>query len=118
MVKVLADVKDILNVSKDDDGFDAELLTDINSSMAAFSQVGTIAPIQLIDADTDWDTVLSPDDKKKNETSVLLKQYVYLKTKVLFDPPQPTTLSAMNEAAKELLWRSEQLLTPDELERR
>lgn len=105
---VLNDLKDVLNVAQEDSGFDSELLTDINGAVAAFSQVGTLkSPVPIVEKGTTWDALF--DTASDNETKMLLRQYVYLKTKVLFDPPQPTTLSAMNEAAKELLWRSEQL---------
>ena len=88
-----------------DTSFDAELLGHIGGYLANLNQVGVGKQLSMLtkDKDATWEQFFDGQDGNK-DFAVL---YVNYKTKIAFDPPQPVTLAAMTEAAKEALWRAE-----------
>ena len=83
--------------------FDQDLLISINSAFATLRQVG-VGPENGFKADVNstWDdyTIVSDIDID------MVKDYIYLKTKMIFDPPvNSTVINAVNEQIKELEWR-------------
>lgn len=82
--------------------FDEDLLIHINTFVADLTQVG-VGPAEgvLVDKTTTWNQLIS--------NPMLLTQvrtYVYLKTRLVFDPPQSGyTTTSLKEAADEILWR-------------
>lgn len=105
MTKVLKDIRESLGLLDEDDGFTPEILTYINGGMTTLYQVG-VGDGSEVDADTEWDSVITfPDIYKKVAAQGAVKQYLYLHTKILFDPPPPSTSDHMKRITDELLWR-------------
>ena len=83
--------------------FDQDLLISINSAFATLRQVG-VGPKNGFKADVDstWDDYAIVSDIDID----MVKDYIYLKTKMIFDPPvNSTVINAVNEQIKELEWR-------------
>ena len=82
--------------------FDQDLLIHINTFVADLTQVG-VGPAAgiFVDENTTWNQLIT--------NPMLLTQvrtYVYLKTRLVFDPPSSGfTTTALKEAADEILWR-------------
>ena len=99
---ILTSTKKILGIDEDYEVFDLDILTHINSVFATLNQLG-IGPddgYQIADKADTWD--LFQDDPRYNS----IKTYVYLKVRLLFDPPSTSfAIASLNEQVKELEWR-------------
>ena len=82
--------------------FDPDILDAINMTFGTLTQLG-IGPIEGFEihgSEETWDQFI--DDPRKN----MVRSYVYVKTKLLFDPPQSSyAVTAMQDQAKEYEWR-------------
>lgn len=101
---ILDTIKKLIGIDSEDDSFDVDILTAINSTIPALSQMG-IGPKNgyiVSSRDNTW------TDYIPNHTINLegVKTYIYLKTKMIFDPPaNSTTIEAFNKVMSELEWR-------------
>lgn len=102
---ILKSTKKVLQIADDDTSFDLDILTHINSAFSDLNDIG-VGPADgfVIEDDTkNWDDFV-PDAEKVRQSRV--KTYVYLKVRLLFDPPATTFhLSAAQEQLKESEWR-------------
>ena len=83
--------------------FDADLMTHINSVFATLTQLGVGPPNGfIIDDDLDaWNQFITDFSKWS-----FIKSYVYLKVKLLFDPPlNASVIESMKHLISELEWR-------------
>lgn len=83
--------------------FDTDVIDAINMAISILTQMG-IGPdtgYAITSAEDKWTDYIG-DDKRLT----MVKSYIYLKTRLIFDPPQSSyVLSSMEESAKELEWR-------------
>ena len=104
---ILSTVKKLLGVTEDYDYFDQDLLVHINSALMSLSQIG-VRPSQdfyTLDKDTTWSEYLGYD-YQENIDFGSIKSYIYLKVRLLFDPPQNSfTIEAINKMITEMEWR-------------
>ena len=100
---ILNSTKKILGVDPSYEVFDLDIQTHINSAFSTLNQLG-LGPEEgfAIDDETAvWQDFLQ-DDKRLNA----VKTYVYLRTRIVFDPPTTSFhLEAVKEQIKELEWR-------------
>lgn len=103
MTSILNTIKKLLGIDILDDSFDVDVITHINSTFMILNHIG-IGPEEtfLITGATEtWESFLGTT---KNIDGV--KSYVYLKVKLLFDPPTSSfVLEANNRIISELEWR-------------
>lgn len=103
MESILTSIKSLLGISEDTTVFDTDVLSGINGAFFTLTQLG-IGPSEgflVTDSTTTWSDFC-------NNFGALggIKQYVYLKTKLLFDPPEHGYVVSQYESAiKELEWR-------------
>src|SRR3954465_199526 len=101
---ILNSTKKILNVNPDDDSFDLDIITHINSAFSVLTDLG-VGPVEgfAIEDDTaEWETYL-PDDLVKLSK---VKTCVHLRTRLLFDPPTSSyLLEAVKGQLQEAEWR-------------
>ena len=99
---ILTTIKNMLEIDLDDDCFDEELVTYINTCFITLKQVGVIDyDFYVTDKTTSWSDLLK--DKASSFQSV--KTYVYARVKILFDPPSSSTLSSYENLIRELEFR-------------
>lgn len=100
---ILVSIKKLLNVEETDDSFDTDIGMLINNEFMTLHQLG-IGPdegFSITDADTKWADFSS--DKTLIET---VKAYVYMKVRMIFDPPASSVVAdAFNSQIRELEWR-------------
>ena len=103
MESILVSVKKMLGLSSEETHFDSDIIMHINSVFMILNQLG-IGPIDgfsIEDELYDWTDFVSDLDRLES-----IKSYVYLKVRLLFDPPINTTiLSTINQQIAELEWR-------------
>ena len=111
MESILTSIKKLLGLDANYTPFDADVLAGINSALATLTQLG-VGPkegfIVCGPSETWRDFIGCRSDLGQ------IKQYVYLKTRYMFDPPQGGVLSAMNEVIKELEWRINTVVDPED----
>lgn len=102
MSSILNDTKHQLGLLPSDDSFDNEIIIHINSALAILTQlgVGPVQGYQITDAEQQW-SELTGDDPRLN----VAKTYVYLKTRLAFDPPQPSAIASFERQLEELVYR-------------
>ena len=102
MSSILDTIKQMLGDSGDT-SFDVDLVIDINSAIAGLTQLG-IGPqtgFEISDNTATWADLLNGDKRFG-----FAKTYVYLKTKLVFDPPlNSAVIDSMTNQIKELEWR-------------
>jgi hypothetical protein len=102
-LSILTSTKKILGIVEADENFDLDVLTHINAVFSTLNQLG-IGPedgYMIEDKTATWDAFLG-SDKRLNS----VKTYVYLRVRLLFDPPTTSYLiSSLQEQLKEIEWR-------------
>ena len=81
---ILSDIKSMLSIEYGD-SFDKEILLFINSAVMEVYQLGCCTYQNEVTEDTTWDDILLTDDMKMSVSFV--KKYIYIRTKLSFDPP-------------------------------
>ena len=103
MESILTSIKKLLGIGEEYDHFDPDLIIHINSVFMILTQLG-VGPSEgfsIQDATAKWTDFL-PDASKLEA----VKTYVFLKVKLVFDPPlSSAVIDAMKQAINELEWR-------------
>lgn len=103
---ILTSVKKMCGVAEEDESFDLDILTHVNTTFSTINlQIG-IGPeggFLIEDKSVTWDAYLGSDHKRFND----IKSYMYLRVRYLFDPPGTSFLLT---AFKEEMIRFEILL--------
>ena len=103
MDSILTSIKKMLGIQEDYEHFDADLILHINSVLMTVTQIG-VGPAEgfaIQDKTAVW-ADLTNDETKLNS----VKSFVYLKVKLLFDPPaNSSAMQSLKELASEFEWR-------------
>lgn len=100
---ILTSVKQALNILPTDSSFDQDVIMFVNGAFSDLNQlgVGPDSGFMIEGADETWDAFLGNDPRLNN-----IKTYIYLATRMLFDPPTTGYLvTAMKEQLQEHAWR-------------
>ena len=104
MESILGTIKKMLGIDDDDISFDVDIITLINPIIYALAQMG-IGPSTgfiVVDKNNTWTEYIGSIPLNLEG----VKTYIYLKTKLIFDPPtNTTTREALNRNTQELEWR-------------
>lgn len=102
MDSILTSTKGFLGITEDYTHFDPQIIMHINSVFFILNQlgVGPNEPYRIEDKNDDWSDFTSATDVEA------IKSFVYLRVRLLFDPPtNAALLSAMKEEIREIEWR-------------
>lgn len=100
---ILKSVKKTLNIAPNDDAFDEDVLIHTNSVFSTITQLGVGPQVGFSIED---DTAVWSDLLLTEVQLGLVKTYVYLKVRMLFDPPTTSfQLDAMTRQIEQLEWR-------------
>lgn len=112
MESILLSVKKMLGIVCEDDHFDSDLIMHINSVLSILTQLG-VGPSEgfsICDVNDKWSDFITDMSKLH-----IVKSYVYLKVKLLFDPPTSSAvMDAMNRQISECEWRIQVTADPVE----
>lgn len=103
MESILDAIKTLLGIEEKDLNFDQEIIMHINSALMILTQlgVGPSTGFKIIGDTETWDSYL--EDRNDLES---VKSYIYLKVRLLFDPPQNSFLvESINKQIEEFEWR-------------
>jgi hypothetical protein len=102
---ILTSTKKILGIAEDYTVFDHDIITHINTAFSTLTQLGVGPPegFMIEDASALW-TDFDPIDDDRNYNAV--KSYIFLRVRLLFDPPTTSYLiTALERQLQELEWR-------------
>lgn len=103
MESILTSIKKLLGIAEEYECFDPDIVMHINSVLMILTQLG-VGPSEgfsIEDETAVWTDFVS--DLTKVEA---VKSYVYLKVKLLFDPPLTSSvIDSMTRTINELEWR-------------
>lgn len=101
---ILNSIKKMIGPTIDDTYFDADLIVHINSVFSILKQLG-IGPdsgFSIADSTATWSEYIGDDSAEVNDVI----SYVYLRVKLLFDPPlNASVIASMEKTVSELEWR-------------
>ena len=102
MDSILNTIKKLLGLDPDYHDFDVDVIVGINTALMTLNQIGIGKEgFMITDETATWDEFL--DGRKDLEAA---KTYVFLRTKVHFDPPsQGTVMEAYNAQIREFEFR-------------
>jgi hypothetical protein len=100
---ILTSTKKVLGIAESYTAFDLDIIMHINATFSVLSQIG-VGPIGgfTVQDETDaWVDLEVPNDQLN-----LIRTYVFLKVRLLFDPPTTSfLLEATTNQIKEYEWR-------------
>lgn len=103
MDNILITIKSLLGIPGEYQQFDPQLIVLINMQLNVLRQLGigpTDPPFKIIDGSESWDDYIGEEDIDAVQT------YIYLKVRLLFDPPTSSSVQqAYQEQIRELEWR-------------
>lgn len=101
---ILLSIKKMLGICDDYNAFDQDIIIHINSVFMILNQlgVGPVGQCFMITGESEsWEDFL-----KDNQKIELVKSYMYLKVRLIFDPPSTGVLhEAMERQISEFEWR-------------
>jgi hypothetical protein len=103
MESILTSIKKLLGIDEEYTHFDSDLIMHINTTFMILSQlgVGKASGFSIVDDSATWSDYLQNNQKLES-----IKTYIYLKVKLIFDPPISTAvIEAINRQITELEWR-------------
>jgi hypothetical protein len=111
MESILTSIKKLLGIAEEYTHFDADLIIHINSVLSILTQIG-VGPAEgfsIKDESSVWGDFI-PETENSNlglpAIRELIKSYVYMKVKLLFDPPlNSAVIESTNRIISELEWR-------------
>lgn len=107
---ILLSVKKYLGIADEDDGFDMDILMSINTVFGILTQLG-VGPKEgyaISDDTTTWTDYL-----QNNVLLEMVKTYMYLKVRMIFDTPSSGSVnSAHEQQIAELEWRINVMVDP------
>lgn len=100
---ILNTTKHMLGVEPEYTHFDNDIINDINMALNVLAQIGGVPDGTMISGvDTTYADILGEDVTKAQ----MVKTYIYLKTKLAFDPPLSGSISGIiDKQIAELEWR-------------
>lgn len=100
---ILSTIKKMLGIDPEYTDFDVDIIVNINMVFNILNQIG-VGPVEgfsITDNKTVWSDYI-PDTRKLE----MVKSYIYLKVKQIFDPGTSSALNtAIENQVKELEWR-------------
>ncbi len=103
MESILVSIKKLLGITEDYTHFDMDIIMHINSVFSVLTQLG-VGPADgfaIQDEKAVWSEFMGDDQKIE-----LVKSYMYLKVRLLFDPPlSSAVIESINRMISEYEWR-------------
>lgn len=104
MESILTSIKKLLGIAESYKQFDTDIIIHINSALMVLNQLG-VGPSQgfsIKDETNTWSEFI-PEDRYDMES---IKSYVYMKVRLLFDPPASSAaITSMEKLISELEFR-------------
>jgi hypothetical protein len=112
MDSILTSIKKLLGITEDYEHFDTDIIMHINSVFMILTQLG-VGPSEgfvITDKKAQWSDFI---DDESQTLMMGVRSYMYMRVKLLFDPPQSGIVTdMMNKQINEFEWRLNVLVEP------
>lgn len=100
---ILTDIKKLLGIDESYEPFDQDIIIHINSFLRVLNQLGVgDSKFSISDKNSKWIDFLGDEVEQLDE----VKTYVYLRTRLVFDPPTSSFVNdSLQKVIDELTWR-------------
>lgn len=103
MNSILTSIKKMLGIEEEYEQFDQDIIMYINAVLGILTQIG-VGPengYSIVDKNNTWNDYISDISKLE-----MVKTYIYMKVRLMFDPPQSSSvIEVLNKQISELEWR-------------
>lgn len=110
MSSILTDIRTMIGPSSTYEHFDTDLITNINAAFAVLSYdlgVGPENGFSITGTSEEWGDFISDDEALVG----LVKTFIYMRTKLIFDPPQHgALLDSYKSLLDETTWRLNEIV--------
>lgn len=110
MESILTSIKKLLGIAEEYTHYDSDIIMHVNSVFSILTQLG-VGPsdgFMIEDNTAKWKDFIADDTKIE-----MVKSYMNLKVKLLFDPPlSSSVMEAMNRHISEFEWRLNAAVDP------
>ena len=97
---ILTSIKKLLGITEEYEAFDPDIIIHINTFLTRLYQVGVgTKNFYITDKTATWSDFLVDESKFQQA-----KTYVYLRVRMVFDPPSGAAAEAFKENLRELEW--------------
>ena len=103
MDSILTSIKKLLGIEESYTHFDPDIIMGINTALSILTQIGVgpVTGFSISDKTAKWSDFI-PDISRLE----LVKSYIHMKVRLVFDPPSSSALiDVINQQIKELEWR-------------
>lgn len=111
MESILTSIKKLLGITEEYEHYDSDIIMHINSVFSILTQLG-VGPsngFAIEDKTAEWKDFIGDESKIE-----MVKSYVHLKVKLIFDPPlSSSVMEAMNRQISEFEWRLNVAVDPE-----
>lgn len=100
---ILQSTKKLLGLAAEEDAYDLDIITHINSAFSTLYQagVGPLDGFAIEDENDVWENFIQGKTRINDA-----KTYIYLRVRLLFDPPANSfTITPVEKQLEELIWR-------------
>lgn len=112
MESILTSVKKMLGITEEYTHFDADIIMHINSVFMILTQLG-VGPEKGFHIEDETDTWF--DFLKSVDDLHMVKSYMYMKVRLLFDPPASSAvMECMKQMIAEFEWRLNVAVDPEQ----
>lgn len=102
---ILKDVRVAMGLSADSVDFDTDLLMHINGAIGKLNQNGVGNFLVITNENQKWIDLQNPLQVEGNKYFQMIPLFITLSTKLLFDPPPPSSVQTYKEHLDQSLWR-------------
>lgn len=102
---ILEDIRVAVGLTKDTLDFDTELIMHINNAIGQLNQNGVGSTVVVQNASQTWNDLQDPLQIEGNKFFHMIPMFITLSTKLIFDPPPPSTVEYYSKSIAESLWR-------------
>lgn len=100
---ILTTIKGMLGLTEGYNAFDMEITAHINSAISVLNHIKVgVEDFFISDKSFTWDEFIPDNPKLQN----MAKQYIWISTRIVFDPPTNSfVVDALSKQKEELYWR-------------
>ncbi len=105
--KIIESIRTSLGLSPEGEDFKMEIRMHVASALSILNQNGVGVPVaQLLNIDiATWGDFMDETKFNLDGMQYVIPMFVFLKTKILFDPPPPSNVEFYKQYIDETLWR-------------
>lgn len=108
---ILTSIKKYCHIAEDYEYFDEDIIMYINSNLRTLNQLGVgVKGFNITDKNATWDDFLG----NNSDNLSMVREFVQLNVRQIFDPPAGSTSNAYKERIQELTWRLNVQVDPEE----